>query len=142
MLFSRADMKGRPQIVKTVAEASSHAQAENSTILAGKRNAPEYNAPWAMEFSTDVSLCACADVGDSLQPLRGSVAKHPGCCSLLAGKSLGAFFSHHFPETVRGRAASSCLPGCPAAPVTRERRRCGKGWREATAWVLGSELSW
>lgn len=106
-------------------------QAENSTTLAGKRSAPGGNAPWAMESSTDVSLCACAAGGDSVQPRRGSVVKHAGCCSLLAVRTLGAFLSHRF-QTVRGKAASSCLPGCPAAPVARERRRGGKGWREAT----------
>lgn len=72
--------------------------AENSTDLAGKRSAPGGNALWAMESSKDVSLCACAAGGDSVQPRRGSVAKHRGCCSLLAVRRLGAFPSHRLPD--------------------------------------------
>lgn len=107
-------------------------KAKNST-LAGNRSPPAGNASWTMESSKDVSPCACAAGGDNVQLRRGSVAKHPGCCSLLAVRSLGAFPSHRFLETVTGKGVSSCLPGCPAAPVAERRRRGGKGWREATA---------
>ena len=88
--------------------------------------------PWAMESSKS-AFCASAVGGARVQPCRGGVAKHPGCCSLLVGKRLGAFLSGRFPETVKERTTSSCLPGCPTAPVAGERQCLGKGWREATA---------
>ena len=106
-----------------------------------RRKEKRYYVPWAMESSKSAS-CACAVGGNRVQPCRGSVAKHPGCCSLLVGKSLGAFFSRRFPETVKERTTSSCLPGCSAAPVAEERQRLGKGWREATVQVLEPQLSW
>lgn len=116
--------------------------AENLTTFAGRRSAPKGNALWAMESLRGVSLCACAEESDPVQPHRGSVAKHPGCCSLLAGRRLGAVPSHRFPEAVGERGTSSCLPSCPAAPVAGERKHLGMGWREDTACLLGPELSW
>nr|XP_023394722.1 C2 domain-containing protein 3 isoform X3 [Loxodonta africana] len=96
------------------------------------------NAPWAMESSKGLALRACAAGGDRFRPRRGSIAKHPGCCSLLAGRSLGAFHSDGFPETVKERVAFSFLPGCPAAPVAGERWRQEKGWREALSDISPS----
>lgn len=106
--------------------------SENSTTLAGRRSPPEGNACWTMKSSNCVSLYACAAAGALAQPRKGREAKHSGCCSLLAGKRIGAFPWHRFPGAVGERVASSCVPGFPAAPVAGERRRRGKAWRERT----------
>lgn len=91
--------------------------SENSTSLAGKRRPPEGNACWTMKSSNCASLYACATAGALAQPRKGREAKHSGCCSLLAGKRIGAFPWHRFAGTVGERVTSSCVPGIPAAPL-------------------------
>lgn len=91
-------------------------QEENSTTLAEKRSAPEGNAPWAMESSKGVTLCACAAGDERVQPGRGTVAKYPGCCSLLAIRRFGAFPSHGFPRLLEEELL------LPASQTARRRR--------------------
>lgn len=111
--------------------------SENSTTLDGRRSPPEGNACWTMESSNGVPFCACAAAGALPQPRKSREAKHSGCCSLLAGKHIGAFPWHLFPGTV-GESCFFLRPRLPSGARCRGTQAPWEGMAGAHSLGAGT----